>query len=432
MYRLLSKLVVYRNIDKDSILFKLGDITRRFDSGEFEKTELVAEIYDEIHRLLDIATRYGFNDNLWHNYLAYLLCVTENPFSLCCEKQGAGEGSVNELAKGDFEIFRELFAYDFSRLEKQLSINCFSIITAYTSIPKTEQQYNRNVSDKIRSLSKKIAGCKDSRGVFDCVTAFYKDYGVGMFGMNKAFRIKPGSTCELEPITNTELIRLSDLIGYESQKAELTENTEAFVEGKKANNVLLYGDAGTGKSTSIKAILNEFYDKGLRIIEIYKHQFEYLPRIIAEIKKRNYRFIIYMDDLSFEENEIEYKYLKAVIEGGLEIRPENVLIYATSNRWHLIKETWHDRNDIVVKEDVRHSDTMEEKLSLYDRFGCTINYSKPDQKNYFNIVLELAHRNDIEISDEELINKARAWSMQHGGRSGRTARQLINYLAGKR
>ncbi|MBE6686398.1 MAG: ATP-binding protein [Ruminococcaceae bacterium] len=431
MYRYLSKLVVYRNIEKDSVLFKLSDITRRFYAGDYNKEQLISEIYTEIHRLLDIATRYGFNDNLWHNYLAYLLATTENPFSMCCEKKGAGEGSVNNFAKGDFAIFKSLFDYDFSVIEKTLDINCFSVISNYISMPKAEQMYNKNVSEKIRALSAKIESCPDENGVFQAVTDFYRCYGVGMFGMNKAFRIKPGSECELEAITNTEVIRLSDLVGYELQKAELTENTEAFVKGQKANNVLLYGDAGTGKSTSIKAILNEYYDRGLRIIEIYKHQFEFLPKIIADIKNRNYRFIIYMDDLSFEENEIEYKYLKAVIEGGLEIRPENVLIYATSNRWHLIKETWSDRKDISVTNDVRHSDTMEEKLSLYDRFGCTINYSKPDQKDYFKIVTELAHRNNINMTDDEITAKARAWAMQHGGRSGRTAQQLINHLIGK-
>ena len=247
-----------------------------------------------------------------------------------------------------------------------------------------------------------------------------------MFGMNKAFRIIPGNRAgELEPITNTLEVKLSDLVGYEYQKAQLVENTEAFLNGHKANNVLLYGDAGTGKSTSVKAILNEYYGQGLRIIEIYKHQFEFLPKIIAEIKNRNYRFIIYMDDLSFEENENEYKYLKAVIEGGLEIKPDNVLIYATSNRWHLVKETWSDRNDFSVTNDVRHSDTIEEKLSLFARFGVTINFTKPDQENFFTIVRELAKRNGIEMSDEKLTGEARAWEMAHGGRSGRTAQQFI-------
>ena len=145
-----------------------------------------------------------------------------------------------------------------------------------------------------------------------------------------------------------------------SRRMKLVDNTEAFVQGRKANNVLLFGDSGTGKSTSIKAIVNAYYDQGLRMIEIYKHQFRDLSNVIAQIKNRNYRFIIYMDDLSFEEHEIEYKFLKAVIEGGVETKPENILIYATSNRRHLIKETWNDRNDMEYENDLHRSDTMEE------------------------------------------------------------------------
>ena len=154
------------------------------------------------------------------------------------------------------------------------------------------------------------------------------------------------------PIVNSSSVVLDDIVGYDSQKQQLIENTEAFVEGRKANNVLLFGESGTGKSTSIKAILNRYYKDGLRMIEIYKHQFQDLNSVIAQIKDRNYKFIIYMDDLSFEESELEYKYLKAVIEGGLEIKPDNVLIYATSNRRHLVKETWEDQRRIG--EDIHH------------------------------------------------------------------------------
>jgi predicted AAA+ superfamily ATPase len=228
-----------------------------------------------------------------------------------------------------------------------------------------------------------------------------------------------------------QTVCLDDLIGYEPQKKALTENTEAFVNGKAANNLLLYGDSGTGKSTSIKAIVNQYYDRGLRMIEIYKHQFGALSKLVSEIKNRNYRFIIYMDDLSFEEFEIEYKFLKAVIEGGVETKPDNILIYATSNRRHLIKENWSDRNDMEHSNGMHRSDTMEEKLSLVHRFGVTINYSKPSQKEYFGIVNELAKRNGIEMDEKELNLKANAWELQHGGISGRTAQQFINYLAGQ-
>ena len=224
---------------------------------------------------------------------------------------------------------------------------------------------------------------------------------------------------------------LDDLVGYEIQKKKLIDNTRAFVEGRSANNCLLFGDSGTGKSTSVKAILNEYYSKGLRMIEIYKHQFEDLSSVIAMIKNRNYRFIIYMDDLSFEEFEIEYKYLKAVIEGGLETKPDNVLIYATSNRRHLIRETWSDRSD-MSKDELHHSDTMQEKLSLVARFGITINYSAPDQKEFMNIVKELAKKYpNITLTQDELVRQANMWELSHGGLSGRTAQQFITYLAGQ-
>ncbi len=431
MYKQISKLVMYRDLGEDSILYKLAEIIHDFDFNADEKEHLVTRIYEQIRRLLEIATSYGFDKNLWHDYLAFLLITNENPFSLTCEKKGASNGSVNKFAVNDMQIFKNLFEYDFSSLEKELNIDCFTTVTNYTSIRKKEQMYNRNVSEKVREISDKIATSQSAEEVFDIVTDFYERFGVGMFGLNKAFRIRHDRDDELEfvPINNTDKVMLSDLIGYEIQKKKLRDNTEAFVSGKKANNCLLFGDSGTGKSTSIKAIINEYYDRGLRMIEIYKHQFKDLSPIISEIKNRNYKFIIYMDDLSFEEFEIEYKYLKAVIEGGLESRPDNVLIYATSNRRHLIKETWKDRSD--MEAELHHSDTMQEKLSLVNRFGVTISFSKPNQKEYFEIVTELAKRYpEIKLSDEELCQKANVWELSHGGISGRTAQQFINYLSG--
>ena len=432
MYKMLSKLIVYKQIKDNDILYNFAEIFRDFDSGEYDKVELIHRIYTQINRLLDIATVYGYDNNLWHNHLSYIIATTENPFSISCEKYGARDGSVNSFAKNDFKVFKELFDYDFSRIEKALEVNCFSVILNYQAVVKNKKQYNKNVSDKIKELALEINNSKDECEVFDKVTTFYKNYGVGLLGLNKAFRIveKADKSVELVPITNTDEVVLDDLVGYEIQKGKLLENTLAFVNGNKANNCLLYGDSGTGKSTSIKAILNQFYPDGLRIIEIYKHQFVHLSQIISQIKNRNYRFIIYMDDLSFEEFEIEYKYLKAVIEGGLETKPENVLIYATSNRRHLIKETWSDRDDMEHGE-IHRSDTIAEKLSLVARFGVKICYSSPDQKKYFEIVTSLAKEHpEITLSKEELIAKARVWELQGSGRSGRSARQLIDYLSG--
>lgn len=432
MFRETSKLVIYRNLEEDSILFQLADICEDFVNGNYVKEDLITRIYVEINKLLDVATQYGFDENLWHNYLAYIVATNENPFSITCEKVGSTDGTVNQFAKGDFRIFKALFDYDFSKMEESLGINCFSIILHYHSVEKKERRYNKSVSDKVRQLSKQMEQAKGEEEMFTIVTDFYRTYGVGKFGLNKAFRVRHEEAgVELIPISNTEEVRLDDLIGYELQKEKLVENTKNFVEGRKANNCLLFGDSGTGKSTSIKAILNEYYSQGLRMIEIYKHQFKDLSTVITQIMNRNYRFIIYMDDLSFEEFEIEYKYLKAVIEGGLETKPDNVLIYATSNRRHLIRETWSDRSD-MSQDELHRSDTMQEKLSLVNRFGVSINYAKPSQREYFDIVCKLAKRYDnITMNDEELCREANKWELSHGGISGRTAQQFINYLAGK-
>ena len=433
MYNIVSKLLIYGDMDEESILMQLSDIFRCMDEGSQTKDVLRTRVFKQVKRILEVATDYAFDKNLWHNYLTYLLITNENPFSITCEKVGASEGSVNHFAKSDFKAFKELFDFDFSRIEDELGVDCFSRISDYKAIGKPELMYNKNVSTKVQDISRAIEGAKDENDIFKIVTDFYKAYGVGMFGLNKAFRIVHPTNGDMQfvPINNTEDVRLDDLIGYEIQKQKIVENTEAFVAGRKANNALLFGDSGTGKSTTIKAIINEYYDQGLRMIEIYKHQFQDLSQVISQIKNRNYRFIIYMDDLSFEEFETEYKYLKAVIEGGLEIKPDNVLIYATSNRRHLIRETWTDRTDLENNNGMHKSDTMQEKLSLVSRFGVTINYSKPSQKEYFQIVVGLAEKNGIHMTEEELCAEANKWELSHGGISGRTAQQFINYLAGK-
>ena len=431
MYREVSKLILYRDLGEDSILLNMADIFKRFDSCHYRADELITDIYREMKVLLDLATTYGFDKNLWHNYLTFVLVTNENSFSMTSEKVGANNGTVNHFAKNDFQVFMNLFHYDFRPIEETLGIDCFSTILDYKAIGKTERMYNKNVSEKVRALSDELAAAEDVDTFFNAVVKFYKDYGVGMFGLNKAFRIvENNGKPDFVPINNLDKVVLDDLTGYEIQKKKLVDNTEAFVQGKVANNCLLYGDAGTGKSTSIKAILNQYYGDGLRMIEIYKHQFKDLSTVIAQIKNRNYKFIIYMDDLSFEEFEIEYKFLKAVIEGGVETKPENILIYATSNRRHLIKETWSDRDDVKVDNGIHKSDTIEEKMSLVNRFGVKIGYSKPNQRDYFNIVIGLARKAGITMPDDKLCAEANKWELSHGGISGRTAQQFVNYLLG--
>ena len=250
----------------------------------------------------------------------------------------------------------------------------------------------------------------------------YYQYGVGKYGLNKAFRYLNNQIIPIDHIGNNTL---EQLIGYESQKERLTANTEAFLKGHKANNVLLYGDSGTGKSSSIKALLNRYYKDGLRMVEVYKHQFISLPQIINELQNRHYRFIIFMDDLSFEEFEVEYKYLKAVIEGGLEKKPDNILIYATSNRRHLIKETWNDRQH---DQEINNNDAMQEKLSLVSRFGVQIMYIHPDKQHYLDIIDALAQAYHLNMPVDQLHELALQWEIRNGVYSARTAKQFIHML----
>lgn len=267
MDKIVSRLLIYGDMPEDTILMQLADIVRRMDDKSQKKEELVTRVFTQMKHLLQVATDYGFDKNLWHNYLTFLLITSENPFSITCEKVGANEGSVNYFAKGDFRAFKELFDYDFGRLEEFLGVDCFSRISHYQAIGKKELMYNKNVSEKVQALSARLEAAKGENEFFDCVTGFYKDYGVGMFGLNKAFRISSDAREEVvfHPINNMDAVMLDDLVGYELQKKKLIDNTTAFVQGKKANNVLLFGDSGTGKSTSIKAIVNAFYPQGLRV-----------------------------------------------------------------------------------------------------------------------------------------------------------------------
>ncbi len=426
-------LIIYRNLEAEgkegSILQDMSFLMDHYEDPKYEKQALAGILYDCMNRLLELSGEHGFYGNLWHCYLANLLVNHENSYSRACEITGAVKGSINQAVLHDIGIFKEFFDYDFRPLFSALGVEGYDLISSYEACGEKSKVYNSRIRDRICSLAVKFKKDHTPEEMKDTLTEFYKDYGVGRFGLHKAFRVvHEGSQAEIRPIRNIAHVHLDDLVGYEIPKQKLIENTEAFVEGRKANNCLLFGDAGTGKSSSIKAI--EYYEKGLRIIEIYKHQFQDLNEVIAQIKNRNYKFIIYMDDLSFEDFEIEYKYLKAVIEGGLERKPDNVLIYATSNRRHLVREKFSDKEE--RRDDLHAGDTVQEKLSLVSRFGVTIFFAAPDKKQFQNIVRVLAEKYGVTMPEDELLLEANKWELSHGGLSGRTAQQFIDYLLGKK
>lgn len=427
----INELMLYKNMDYGKVLKDMAFLMENYASEYYNREDLRALLFECMNEILELSTSHGFEGNLWHAYLTFLLANDENAYSTSCEIVGEAKGSINTIAEHDFSIFKELFDYDFKPMEETLKAPCLSVLFSYENGKNAGKIFNRRIRDRICDLSKALGEAASIEAFKKKMTQFYKEFGVGKLGLHKAFRVEhpEGSTAQIVPITNIAHVHLDDLVGYEIAKKKLKDNTEAFVEGRRANNCLLYGDAGTGKSSSIKAILNQYYDQGLRMIEVYKHQFKDLNDVIAQIKNRNYKFIIYMDDLSFEEFEIEYKYLKAVIEGGLEKKPDNILIYATSNRRHLIKESFADKEG--RRDQLHSSDTVQEKLSLVSRFGVTIFFCAPDKKEFQTIVKALAERSGLHMNEEALLLEANKWEVSHGGLSGRTAQQFIDYLLGQ-
>lgn len=366
------------------------------------------DIKAAISKLVSFSIEFGINGNLWQSYILYTLIFNDNSYTRSIELNKKIE--VLDLAKKDLlEIY-----------------NLYNMNRDWMN-PILDFKYSNKKTDVSKAIEIIKKGIKNDYDSFEkSVLSFYKNYGLSDMSIYKAFRVEDGV---LSPIYNVLNVTFADLIGYDYQKNLLMENTENFLKSKPFNNVLLYGDSGTGKSTSIKALLNTYFNKGLRIIEVYKHQMEEISKIIHTLKNRPYHYVIYMDDLSFEEDEIEYKYLKSIIEGGIEPKPNNVVIYATSNRRHLIKETFKDNGDI--DDDLHRNETQAEKLSLAYRFGLQIYYSSLSVKQFREMVKALAIKNNIEMDDEELIKEASKWELTYGSLSGRCATQFINYLVNK-
>ena len=385
----LDWLFVCRNLKDDEII-------KNFDS-------LNPEI---ISKLIDKAELFGWSGDLFREYLIYVLIHQPNIVSMTVEKSGGHLGeSLKSAFIHDIEIILPLFNNNF---------DYFQIIKNYQPTFSSKSKINLPITDNAETIA-------------DTFINYYRQYGYGDISDYCAFRWNE----RLIGIDNFDKIQLDDLVGYAHQKEQLIANTEAFVNGKPANNVLLVGARGTGKSSSVKALANKYFDSSLRLLQLTKPQLKDLNKIIYTL--RNYaskKFIIFLDDLSFEESDSEYKYLKSAIEGGVESRPENVLIYATSNRRHLIRETWRDRSD--SQEDLYHQDSVNETISLSDRFGLIIYFYSPNQNEYLEIIRHMLKKSNIELDDEQLRIEGLRWEMTHSGRNGRTAQQFVNYYLGQK
>ncbi|MDO4988589.1 MAG: ATP-binding protein [Synergistes sp.] len=412
-------LISYRALDEDRIFRGITDLI-----DEKYKGSDAAEFYcSAVSDMAAAAERAGISGSIWHIWIALLIAKDESEYALSHERLSDVFGTLHDIAEYDLAKIYPYINADFSVIDAKLGVSAAQFINGF--VPSRTSSPLGGVAE----LSRGIANAGNACDLHRAVKKFYLGYGAGKFAVHCGFRWDAHERA-LVPAAPLEDISLSSLFGYEEQKKTVVDNTLSFLEGRPSNNVLLYGEGGTGKSSTIKALLNEYAGRGLRMIEVYKHQINDLETILSLIKGRRYRFILFMDDLSFEPSELEYKYLKAFIEGGLERRPENVLIYATSNRRHLIKETWSDRTD--KDDDMHESETMQEKMSLADRFGLLVRYFAPEQAEYLRIARTLASEYGVPCDGVEFERGAIQWELRHGGFSGRSARQYIEHLAGKK
>ena len=387
-----NNLIVCRNLLDDKI----------FDCSQDE--------FQTAAKLIEKAETLGLSGNLFKSYLIYKLAHDTNLISETVEVNGGKVGeSLKKIFVRDIEILLPIF------LEEKFS-------TALEQI-KNYQPTKQNKIESLIELEKNLENLRDAEKIVEVFIDHYKKFGTGDIAACRDFRWDSENK-NLVGIKNFENISLADLIGYAHQKELLTKNTKAFLDKKPANNVLLVGARGTGKSSGVKALVNEFYSEGLRLVQITKPQLKELSKIMNALSKfANKRFIIFLDDLSFDESESEYKYLKSAIEGGVEPRPENVLIYATSNRRHLVRE-----QDF---EDRYNDDSVNETISLSDRFGLIIHYYAPTQTEYLEIIRHMLKKNGVDLEGEELRVEGLRWEMSHSGRNGRTAKQFVNFYLGQ-
>jgi predicted AAA+ superfamily ATPase len=354
----------------------------------------------------------------WQSHLVGRVLDGENPFSLGAER-GEVRASLLEQARLDLRTLHELFALDAAALLSgvESAVPDLAGIWVPWTGPTPAEDSPRH------AVARKLSAAVDWEACAQLLADHYARHGAGPFGRHGAFRWNEG---QLQAVVGPDPVRLADLVAYEREREPLIRNTERFLAGLPAHHALLYGLPGTGKSSTVKAVLNRYAGEGLRLVEVKKEDLAELQGVLDLLRGRGVRFVLFVDDLSFEEHEVEYKALKALLEGSIEGPPENVRVYATSNRRNLIRERFSDRDD--GSDDVHARDTMQEKLSLAARFGLRVTFPPPDQARYLQIVAALAQRRGLQIPAQDLQNRALLWDRWHAGRSGRTARQFVDEL----
>ena len=408
----LDTLILYDNIRQDEIINAAVKIFNEFDYHEYI-SYMEAEYYHIQRKLLETMDRLEIGGTYWQNHICRLIAESENRFSLLSEK-GLLDGNIQAIAEREMDELKKLYGLEWDRVcalfhDDGLSVCCMT--------QKDDPGSRISHRDKVRMALEADTGMKTAELLCD----YYGEYGCGIFERYHAFVWDEA----LVGVTNYDKITFDKLIGYEKQKEALIENTEFFLKGYPSNNVLLHGDRGTGKSSCVKALLNKFKGSKLKLISLNKNHVDQMYKIIESVAGRGCKFIIFIDDLSFDDTEIGYKHFKSIIDGGIEAQPSNILIYVTSNRRHIIKETWKDRGD---SGEVHGNDGMQERLSLADRFGLSITFTAPDKEAFLKIVKGIAAQENLKIDEDILVEEALKWDVRQKGRSGRAARQFVNYI----
>ena len=405
----LQNLLVCRNILKSKLVQELSEAVAA--------PEDLSLAHRFAGHLMESAEKEGWSGNLIRALFLHLL-----------SQEGCLAAKMSESSQGKIGLsLKNAFIHDMEKLlpallEKASTIVNISLLDDYQpSLPQSLEATGY--------LEAQLQGKTTAEAVTEAFLTYYAKYGYGEIASYPAFSWNEKQQ-KLKGIRHFEAMDFADIIAYKRQKQQLIDNTEAFINRRPANNVLLVGARGTGKSSGVKALAKAYYTQGLRLVQMQKSQLSDLPKIMANLRQfASKRFIIFFDDLSFEESDSDYKYLKSAIEGGVESRPENVLIYATSNRRHLIRETWRDRND--EQDELFRNDSINETISLSDRFGLVITYLEPTQDEYLDIIDHFLQQEGISLPREELRVLGHRWNLEHSGRSGRSARQFVVHYLGQ-
>jgi len=433
MIKRFDRLILFEAVQNDDVAAQIAGLPRDAKSEEVLEKIVLDAFYTTQRELINNIGHGQISGNYLQDHLCRLIAGSENVFARMSENgvfkdlhRGSSAADRQKLlspeadaaltlAANELMLISEIYGFDFAEFEK---ITVGLDIAALPVSSKCGSSHRELIHEAMMQDDYMDAAVMLSR--------YYHSYGSGIFQTSPVLSAEESG---LIPVHNIDTISMDDLIGFESQKKTLIDNIEILLSGLQANNMLLYGDSGTGKSSSVKALLNMFASRGLKIISVAKNKLDLLPGIIEKIAHRGMKFIIYIDDLSFEENEHEYKIFKSIIEGRITPRPRNTVFIVTSNRKNIVKEVWRDREG---EDDVRRRDNMQEKRSLADRFGITLVFSSPDKKDYIAIVRGIAKSSGLSMPDDELVSEALKWEIRHGGRSGRTARQFIDYMIGIR